>query len=66
MGIFKAINQVITSVTDVTTRALKTVENIVQAAEITSEGYLDEVKEENQQKLLQLKSKTSNLKSINK
>ena len=63
MNVFKAIGQIINSVTAVITRAAKATENLVEVVEVTTEGMLVETKLEQEESLAQGKAKLAQLRA---
>jgi hypothetical protein len=62
MNIFKAIGTVINAVVSVTVRTLKSVENVVQVVEMTTESLVVETQLEQEETLVQGKAKLEALK----
>lgn len=63
MNVFKAIGQIINSVTAVITRAAKATENLVEVVEVTTEGMLIETKLEQEEELAKGKAKLAQLRA---
>lgn len=63
MNVFKAVGQIINSVTAVITRAAKATENLVEVVEITTEGMLIETKLEQEEELAKGKAKLAALRA---
>lgn len=61
MNIFKAIGTVINAVVSVTVRTLKSVENVVEVVEMTTEGLVVETKLEQQETLANGKARLAAL-----
>lgn len=63
MNVFKAVGQIINSVTAVITRAAKATENLVEVVEVTTEGMLIETKLEQEEELAKGKAKLAQLRA---
>ena len=63
MNVFKAVGQIINSVTAVITRAAKATENLVEVVEVTTEGMLIETKLEQEEELAKGKAKLAALRA---
>lgn len=61
MNIFKAIGTVINALVSVTVRTLKSVENVVEVVEMTTEGLVVETKLEQQETLANGKARLAAL-----
>lgn len=63
MNVFKAVGQIINSVTAVITRAAKATENLVEVVEVTTEGMLIETRLEQEETLVTSKAKLAQLRA---